>query len=124
MSNIKPNLIIIAYILFFVVIITALLLRPINKVTNIRDITVTVTEKTVKNGEESGKYLVFGEDENGTVHAFEITDTLLRLRFNSSDVYASIKPGNKYKFTVGGSRNNFLSWYPNIYECELLEQKE
>ena len=95
--------------------------RPVNKVCNTRDVIVRVTEKTVKNSDEGGKYLVFGEDENGSVHTFEITDSLLRFRFNSSDVYAAIKPGYKYKFTVGGSRVHFLSWYPNIYKYELLE---
>ena len=127
MSSSKLGFIGWLYILLAVIVVGVLviaLVRPFNKVSNIRDITVTVTEKTVKNGEDSGKYLVFGEDENGTVHTFEITDSWLRLRFNSSDVYASIKPGNKYKFTVGGSRNHLLSWYPNIYEYKLLEQKE
>lgn len=127
MSSSKLGFIGWLYILLAVIVVGVLvivLVRPFNKVSNIRDITVTVTEKTVKNGEDSGKYLVFGEDENGTVHTFEITDSWLRFRFNSSDVYASIKPGNKYKFTVGGSRNHLLSWYPNIYEYKLLEQKE
>ena len=127
MSSSKLGFIGLLYILLAVIVVGFLvivLVRPFNKVSNIRDITVTVTEKTVKNGEDSGKYLVFGEDENGTVHTFEITDSWLRFRFNSSDVYASIKPGNKYKFTVGGSRNHLLSWYPNIYEYKLLEQKE
>lgn len=127
MSSSKLGFIGWLYILLAVIVAGVLviaLVRPFNKVSNISDITVTVTEKTVKNGEDSGKYLVFGEDENGTVHTFEITDSWLRFRFNSSDVYASIKPGNKYKFTVGGSRNHLLSWYPNIYEYKLLEQKE
>ena len=127
MSSSKLGFIGWLYILLVVIVVGVLviaLVRPFNKVSNIRDITVTVTEKTVKNGEDSGKYLVFGEDENGIVHTFEITDSWLRFRFNSSDVYASIKPGNKYKFTVGGSRNHLLSWYPNIYEYKLLEQKE
>lgn len=127
MSSSKLSFIEWFYILLVIIVVVVLivaLIRPFNKVSNIRDVTVTVTEKTVKNGEDSGKYLVFGEDENGMVHTFEVTDSLFRFRFNSSDVYASIKPGNKYKFTVGGSRNHLLSWYHNIYEYKLLEQKE
>lgn len=92
---------------------------PINKVTNIRQVTVTVTEKTVKNYSKSGsKYLVFGQDENGQIHTFEVTDSLLCWRFNSSDVYGEIKSGNKYDLTVGGDRVKFLSLYPNIYEAD------
>lgn len=127
MSNSKINFLGCLYILFIVVIIVVAIIglaRPFDKVSNIKDITITVTDKVVKNGNDSGKYLIFGKDENGTVHTFEITDSLLRFRFNSSDVYAAIKTGSKYEFTVGGSRNHFLSWYPNIYEYKLLQEKE
>lgn len=127
MSNSKINFLGCLYILFIVVMIVVAIIglaRPFDKVSNIKDITITVTDKVVKNGNDSGKYLIFGKDENGTVHTFEITDSLLRFRFNSSDVYAAIKTGSKYEFTVGGSRNHFLSWYPNIYEYKLLQEKE
>ena len=97
--------------------------RPFNKVSDMRDITVTVTDKAVKNDGDSGKYLVFTEDANGEIYTFEITDSFLGGRFNSSDVYAAIKVGNTYTFTVGGSRNEFMSWYPNIYEYELVEEE-
>ena len=127
MSNSKIDFLRCLYILPIVVMIVAVIIglaRPFDKVSNIKDITVTVTDKVVKNGNDSGTYLIFGEDENGTIHTFEITDSLLRFRFNSSDVYAAIKTGSKYEFTVGGSRNHFLSWYPNIYEYKLLQEKE
>ena len=97
--------------------------RPLNKASNIRDVTVTVTDKAVKNNGDNGKYLVFTEDTKGNVITFEITDSWVKGRFNSSDVYAAIKSGNTYNFTVGGSRNELMSWYPNIYEYELIEKK-
>lgn len=97
--------------------------RSFNKVSDMRDITVTVTDKAVKNDGDSGKYLVFTEDANGEIYTFEITDSFLGGRFDSSDVYAAIKVGNTYTFTVGGSRNEFMSWYPNIYEYELIEEE-
>ena len=97
--------------------------RPLNKASNIRDVTVTVTDKAVKNNGDNGKYLVFTEDTKGNVITFEITDSWVKGRFNSSDVYAAIKIGNTYIFTVGGSRNELMSWYPNIYEYELIEKK-
>ena len=118
--------------LFFVVVcavVTVIVLginvyRPFNKVSNMRDVTVTVTDKAVKNDGDIGKYLIFTEDENGNIATFEITDSLMAGRFNSSDVYAAIKVGETYTFTVGGSRNEFLSWYPNIYGYELVEESE
>lgn len=119
-----------AFILSIIFIILVIVLfgictyRPFNKVSNIRDVTVTVTDKDVKNSDYNSKYLIFVEDENGLPSTYEITDSLLKGRFNSSDVYAGIKVGNTYTFTVGGSRNEFLSWYPNIYEYELIEEDE
>lgn len=96
--------------------------RPFNKASNLRDITVTVTDKAVKNDGDSGKYLVFTEDKDGNIVTFEITDSWIFGRFNSSDVYAAIKVGDTYTFTVGGSRNEFMSWYPNIYEYKLIDE--
>ena len=100
MSNSKIDFLLLIVVMIVVAIIG--LARPFDKVSNIKDITVTVTDKVVKNGNDSGTYLIFGEDENGTIHTFEITDSLLRFRFNSSDVYAAIETGSKYEFTVGG----------------------
>lgn len=118
----------IASILIFVLVLCAIFLiiffcRPFNKVMNIREVTATVTEKAVKNENESGLYLVYTEDENGNINTYEISDSLFRMRFDSSDVYAAIKPGNTYKFKIGGSRIKFLSWYPNIYGYELIESQ-
>ena len=96
--------------------------RPLNKASDMREVTVTVTDKAVKNSGDDGKYLVFAEDAKGNVATFEVTDSWVAGRFNSSDVYAAIKVGNTYIFTIGGSRNELMSWYPNIYEYELIEK--
>ena len=77
--------------IFTLVVIALCIYRPINKVVNKREVTVTVTEKAVKNGGESGKYLIYTEDEEGNIAVYEITDSLLAFRFDSSDVYAAIK---------------------------------
>lgn len=110
------------YLIALIVLIIICVGRPINKVQNMRNVTVTVTDKAVKNKSDDGKYLVFGKYENGEVCTLEITDSLLMLRFDSSDVYAGIEVGNTYVFKVGGSRNKLFSWYPNIYEYSLVEE--
>lgn len=92
--------------------------REIDSAYNRHTITATVTDKAVKNSDNTGIYLIYGCDENGEITVMEITDNLLAGRFDSSDMYASIETGKTYKFTVGGSRVNLLSWYPNIYEAE------
>ena len=111
------------FIIAIVIVLGVGIYRPFNKVSDMRDVTVTVTDKTVKNDGDDGKYLIFTEDKDGNIATFEITDSWIAGRFNSSDVYAAIKVGNTYTFTVGGSRNEFMSWYPNIYEYKLVEEE-
>lgn len=96
--------------------------RPINKVSNRREVTMTVTDKNVKNNGKSGKYLVYCKDNKGNIEVLEITDALWAGRFDSSDTYAGIEVGKKYKFDIGGSRNRLLSWYPNIYEYSEVKE--
>lgn len=98
--------------------------RPFNKVSNRREITATVTDKEVKNKKEDSKYLVYTKDENGEIQVFEITDALFAWQFDSSDIYAGIEIGKTYLFDVGGSRNKFFSWYPNIYGYEEIKSKD
>lgn len=112
------------FIIAIVIVLGVGIYRPFNKVSDMRDVTVTVTDKTVKNDGDDGKYLIFTEDKDGNIATFEITDSLIAGRFNSSDVYAAIKVDNTYTFTVGGSRNEFMSWYPNIYEYKLVEDEQ
>ncbi len=95
--------------------------RPFNKVSSRREVTATVTDKEVKNKSDDSKYLIYTKDENGDIAVFEITDALFAWQFDSSDIYAGIEVGKTYKFDVGGSRNEFLSWYPNIYEYEEVK---
>lgn len=48
----------------------------------------------------------------------EVGDSLLKLKFNSADVYHSIEVGNIYNMTVIGWRNGFFSLFPTIIEAE------
>lgn len=108
-------------IVCIIIILSIASYRQINKVSNKREVTAVVTDKAVKNSSDKGRYLIFTEDEDGNINTYEITDSLLAGRFDSSDLYASIKVGERYRFEIGGSRNQVLSWYPNIYSCELIE---
>ena len=111
----------IVMIICIIVVLIVCICRPIDKVSDMREVAVTVTDKAVKNSGDDGKYLIFTEDAKGNIEVFEITDSLLKGRYNSSDIYAAIKVNETYIFTVGGSRNEFLSWYPNIYDYTLIE---
>lgn len=90
------------------ILLIVFVFHPILKVTHIRTETITVTDKMVKND----TYLIYSEDST-----YEITDSLLRLRFNSSDLYGRMEVGKTYEITVGGKRVPLFSWYPNIYKA-------
>lgn len=100
-------------LIFYFIIVFALIgfgvWRPIDKVSNIREETIVVTDKMVKDD----VYLIYSENTT-----YEITDSWFYPRFNSSDLYGKIQIGESYKITVGGSRIPFLSWYPNIYKAD------
>ena len=93
--------------------------HTIDRNSNEREIIGTVTEKTVKRSDRQDKYLIFvkikGEDE---IQVFEITDNWVEGKLNSSTIYGNIKVGETYTFTIKGSRNEMLSWYPNISKVE------
>ena len=124
----KNNFTEIGYVIFLVIVIVvvgsiglASCAESCRKGTERREEIGTVTDKGIKRSGDEDKYLVYTKDENGESQVFEITDSILAGRFNSSDVYAEIEIGKTYEFTVGGSRNQFMSWYPNIYSFEEVE---
>lgn len=75
-----------------------------------------VSDKNVKRSGESEKYLIF--TDKGT---FEVTDNFVHFRFNSSDVYGSIRKDTCYNFVVTGFRSGLLSEYQNILEVTLTQ---
>jgi len=68
-------------------------------------------ERIAEDGD--GKYLIFTENE-----VFENTDSILKGKFNSSDLYNQLKEQNEYSCQVFGWRVPFLSMYRNIIECK------
>ena len=93
--------------------------HTIDRNSNEREVVGTVTEKTVKRSDKQDKYLIFvkieGEEE---IQVFEITDNWVEGKLNSSTIYGNIKILETYTFTIKGSRNEMLSWYPNISKVE------
>ena len=71
--------------------------------------TVEKLERITNANGEGSKYLIFTKTET-----FENTDRLVLWKFNSSDLYGSLKVGKAYEAKVAGFRVPFLSWYRNI----------
>jgi hypothetical protein len=79
-------------------------------------VVVTDKERQVTSDGEGGtdsKYIVFTNKE-----VFENTDSLLRGKFNSSDVQGSLHVGCTYDVTAYGFRNHFFSVYRNISDVK------
>jgi hypothetical protein len=66
-------------------------------------------------------YLIYTVDEYGVPRVFKNTDTTLRSKFNSSDLYALINIGETYRFKAVGFRDHVFFDYENIIEFEKVE---
>lgn len=75
---------------------------------------VAITGKE-RGGSEKGKWIVFGKNET-----FEVSDTIVGWRWDSSDTYGKIEVGKTYNFQCRGYRVPFFSWYRNIMDVEKV----
>jgi len=74
--------------------------------------TVVITEKYIKpNGRIS--YYQFIDSNDKT---YRIVDNIYLLEFNSSDDYAQLKVGKKYKIYGYWFRYPMFSWFPLVYK--------
>jgi hypothetical protein len=81
---------------------------------------VTDKERVCEGGQNGGcQYLIF--TDAGT---FKLTDQLFLgfTRFDSSDVYGRIDPGETYEITSVGWRIPIFSQYPNIKTIEEVSE--
>lgn len=81
------------------------------------EITLKSKERVVDRGGDGARYLIWSEDGE----TFENVDSLIKGKFNSSDIYGQLDTGKTYKCKVYGWRNGFFSMYRNIVSC--IEKK-
>ena len=79
---------------------------------------ITVTGKEVKNSIDDSKYLIFAKTENGETKTFSIEDSVIKWRWNSSDVYGDVEIGKTYEIKVIGWRIPIISSYENIMKIK------
>ncbi len=102
-----------------VVLLLLVVVRPIAyRVSGTDQITVKVVKLEQVKKQDTGKYLVFTDGE-----VFEITDSLMFLRWDSSDLYGRMEAGKTYRVRVAGWRVQPLSWYRNIISAEEVPSK-
>ena len=73
-----------------------------------------VTDKYNKRSGDSDKFYVVLDDDK----VIQNKDLLFKKKFNSADIQASIKKGDKIKVKTIGYRVHLLSMYPTMYEVK------
>ena len=117
----KAGVLYIGTFIILVLVILGLIILNIAGLFNQNYYTVTVTDKGIKRSGGSDRYLIYTTLENGNIETFENTDNFFYGKFNSSNIYADLIVGGKYKIKVIGFRIPFLSRYQNIIEYEKIE---
>lgn len=77
------------------------------------DVTVKVEDKLTKRDGDSDRYLIYTDKG-----VFQNTDSLLALKYRSSDMYHELKVGKVYDCRTEGFRIPLFSMYKNLLECE------
>lgn len=99
-------------IIAILIVLAVPIIPGIIKVRNPQTVTVTVTGKGTKRKSGDDKYLIYTN-----VTTYEITDSLFKWRWDSSDLYGTIEVGKTYVIETCGYRIPLLSQYPNIYSA-------
>jgi hypothetical protein len=81
------------------------------------EIVITVKDKERVVYSKSSQYLIWTENE-----VFRNTDTLMKWKFNSSDLQGKLEKGKTYRCKVYGWRINIFSKYRNLISCEEAEK--
>lgn len=116
----------ISLLVFVAIIVTTLVVTSYNDhsyVVTISDKERVVTSSSGGNSSISSKYLIFCTDKDGNDRVLENTDSFLRFKFNSSDIYGQLEVGQTYQVTVVGYRIPFFSTYENIIEIEEISNE-
>ena len=103
-------------ILFFVMVVLCLSCSGCMEYINNRTIECEINDKWIKRNDDADIYLISCDNE-----VYKISDLLFKGKFNSSNIYANLKIGRRYKLSVSGYRLPFFSEYQNINSYELIE---
>ena len=117
--NKKGDIETITYGIFIVIIVSFLLFMIVYKLLyafTTGNESIVIDDKWEKVKGDNAKYLV--SSLNGQV--FEISDSLFKWRWDSSNLYATIKPGQVCQIETQGWRFGFLSDYKNIMTAECM----
>ncbi|QGZ17192.1 secreted protein [Arthrobacter phage DrYang] len=80
--------------------------------------TCTVTGKHMTTDVHDGKSVRVYQVETSDCGVMRVEDNALQGVFNSADLFANVREGQRYRFTTVGWRVPFLSAFPTIVKME------
>ena len=114
-SKVKEILIVGGFILAITIIILGLIFAPtIIQYNHKQTFEGEITDKYNKRSGDSDKFYIVLDDST----VLQNRDLLFKGRFNSADVQATLKVGDKVKVKTIGYRIHFFNMFPKIYEVE------
>lgn len=82
---------------------------------------VTITNKQIINRDNTNKYLIYAQTEDGKIKVFENTNNFLELKFNSEDLYWTLSINRKYEIVAYGFNIPLLLRYQNIVNVKGID---
>lgn len=97
-----------------ILVIVLLIGVPIAQYNHKQEFSGEITDKYNKRDGDSDKFYIVLDDKK----IIQNRDLLFKGRFDSADVQAQLKVGEKVKVKTIGYRIQFFSMYPQMYEVE------
>ncbi|HHV8711889.1 hypothetical protein ACWYVC_09060 [Staphylococcus aureus] len=79
----------------------------------------TITDKYNKRQDKEDKFYIVLDDKQ----VIENSDLLFKKKFDSADIQARLKVGDKVKVNTIGYRIHFLNLYPVLYEVKKVDKQ-
>lgn len=101
------------YLILSIVVFVSIAVATIHEYFKEDTITVTIFDKERIRRLHSSKYLIFTDKG-----VYRNSDSFLKMKFRSSDMYGRLHLNEQYEITVYGWRVPLLSLYRNIVEVK------
>ncbi|HDE3818067.1 TPA: hypothetical protein PDJ76_001782 [Staphylococcus aureus] len=108
--------------LFGVIALMLVVISPIYTVASYQNKEVhqgTITDKYNKRQDKEDKFYIVLDNKQ----VIENSDLLLKKKFDSADIQARLKVGDKVEVKAIGYRIHFLNLYPVLYEVKKVDKK-
>ncbi|MFL0268851.1 DUF1523 domain-containing protein [Candidatus Clostridium radicumherbarum] len=83
---------------------------------------VTITNKRIIKSNNTDKYLIYSQTEDGKIKIFQDTNSLLELKFLSEDIYWGLGLHKKYEVKAYGLDIPLFSYYQNIINVKGIDK--